>query len=402
MKRTLVVIGLLILAAAIVTAVARKVSVPGGWEQSGTADVLKFSHKFHVGDAGIDCEDCHKASTSVSSADNLHPSHDNCQTCHEEQLNNTCGFCHKNPDDIQPIPLAPRTIVFSHKAHLTGKGTECSTCHQGIADVDYATPKNMPSMEKCVTCHNDANATSTCQACHLTFTNLIPPDHLVANFRKDHRTRTRLGGLDATCATCHTETFCADCHRTAGLIGVGTADLMADPSPRLSATDSPNQMQLQAAHSLNYRFTHAIDARARSAECYTCHSAQSFCVECHSTGGNITQPAFKPASHGVPGFALVGRGSGGGLHATQARRELESCVSCHDVRGADPTCMACHVDPDGIKGTDPRTHPAGFRGESEDGSWHTNAGATCYSCHTDFNARPDGKRGVGFCGYCHN
>jgi Cytochrome c7 and related cytochrome c len=402
MKRTWVVTGILFLAAAIViTAAARKTSAPGGWEQSKFADQLKFSHKFHVGEAGIACEDCHKASASKKASDNLRANHDNCQTCHEEQLNNKCDFCHKNPENIEALPLPQRTIVFAHETHLKVKGVECATCHKGLDSTDYAGPKNMPSMETCTSCHNDARATRTCVTCHTSFTNLIPPDHLVPNFQREHRKLTRLGSLDVGCATCHDQTFCADCHAGAGLIGVGVNDLMSDPAPRLSTTETPKQMQLQMVHDLNYRYTHAIDARSKAKECYTCHSAQSFCTECHMAGGNITQPDFKPASHAVPGFALFGRGSGGGDHAVLARRDIESCVSCHDVRGADPTCITCHIDADGIKGTDPRTHPNGYQEGSGDGSWHTNQGATCYSCHTDYNAHPGGKRGVGFCGYCH-
>jgi len=65
--------------------------------------------------------------------------------------------------------------------------------------------------------------------------------------------------------------------------------------------------------------------------------------------------------------------------------------------------MKCHVDPDGIKGTNPKTHPVGFMSGNH-GDWHTNAGATCFACHTDPNAKPHtmgGIAGQGFCGYCH-
>ena len=38
----------------------------------------------------------------------------------------------------------------------------------------------------------------------------------------------------------------------------------------------------------------------------------------------------------------------------------------------------------------------------EKGIWHNTPGAICYHCHTDANAKPNGKRGIGFCGYCHS
>lgn len=400
MKRRYGVIALVVLAA-LVTAVARKGGVTGGWEQNKDSLQLKFSHKGHIKDAGVDCEACHNAvKTSKLSSDNLRPNHDNCITCHEEQVNNTCGYCHKDPDNIEAAPPRVRRLTFSHEQHTSMKQVECVTCHTGLDRVDYAGPKNMPSMETCSSCHNDGKATSTCEACHTSFTNLIPPDHLFANFKRQHKQATRLGGLDVSCATCHTQTFCADCHAAAGLVGIGIGDLMADPAPRGSRTESPNQLQLQMAHNLNYRFTHGIDAKSKSSECYTCHSPQDFCARCHNTGGNITAEAFKPAWHLGADFALIGVGSGGGRHAELARRDIESCVSCHDVQGADPTCILCHTDGDGIRGTNPRTHPGGFQ-KGEEGSWHTDPGATCYSCHTDVNAYPGGKKGMGFCGYCH-
>ena len=66
---------------------------------------------------------------------------------------------------------------------------------------------------------------------------------------------------------------------------------------------------------------------------------------------------------------LIGVGSGGGDHATLAKRDTERCMACHDVNGADPTCITCHFDADGIKGTNPKTHPASFM-RNDHGDWH--------------------------------
>ena len=175
---------------------------------------------------------------------------------------------------------------------------------------------------------------------------------------------------------------------------------MSDPSPRTSVTDGPDVMMLQMAHPMNYRYTHGVDARSRAADCYSCHSTQQFCVDCHMAGDNISALANVPSWHFGGGFTTIGRGTGGGRHAEFARRDLESCVSCHDVQGTDATCVQCHLDPDGIRGNDPRTHPGGFM-DGEEGLWHDSQGASCYNCHTDYNAHPGGRAGVGFCGYCH-
>ena len=388
--------------ALLLTALARKEPPPQFWPDNGDSQKLKFSHAFHVGEAGIACEDCHKAAkTSTLSSDNLHSTHENCISCHEDQVKNTCGYCHVHPDSIEPAKPREQKITFSHAKHVAMQGVECKTCHTGMEQATLATPANMPAMATCTSCHNDAKATKACEACHTSFTNLVPPDHLVADFKKDHKKLTRLGALDVSCSTCHTQTFCADCHGGAALIQIGKGGLMTEPSPRSSSpTDGPQQMNLQMVHSMNYKFTHGIDAKDKSADCYSCHSSQTFCAPCHNTGDNVSSKAFKPAWHLGAGFTTLGVGSGGGRHAEMARRDIESCASCHDTQGGDPTCITCHMDADGIRGTDPKTHPAGFM-RSEHGPWHTNPGAVCYNCHTDYNAHPGGTKGRNFCGYCH-
>jgi len=401
MKRVLILIAAFALFIGLFTATARKPPVAEPWEQSKSSEHIKFSHTFHLGQ-GVGCEDCHKAArASKLSSDNLRAGHDECTTCHEEQINNKCGYCHKNPDNIEAVPRQDRAISFSHAQHVEMKEVECVTCHAGLDKVEYAGPANMPGMATCNSCHDNVKAANMCESCHMSLTNLLPGNHREAGFKNEHKQLVRVGSMDVSCASCHTQSFCADCHSAASLLEIGTSDLMADPMPRGTPSDSPNKLQLQMAHSLNYRFTHGIEAKSKSAECITCHSVQEFCVQCHAAGGNVTQGSFKPSWHTGSDFARVGVGSGGGRHAEIARRDIENCMTCHDVQGGDPTCMQCHTDADGIRGTDPRTHPGGFR-SGDEGSWHEDAGATCYSCHTDMNAHPGGKRGLGFCGYCHH
>jgi hypothetical protein len=402
MKRIIVVAAIALCVTLLGTAFADRAALTGLWEENASARQLKFSHTYHVGEAGIACVDCHKAATtSLASSDDLRATHESCTTCHEEQIGNTCGFCHVNPDSIEPVPPARREIAFPHAKHVTMAGVECATCHPGLEKVEHAGPANMPPMTTCNKCHNDTKAPNTCESCHTQVATLIPGDHLTGSFRKDHRQLTRVGGLETQCSTCHTQDFCADCHSSAGLIDVGMTDLMSDPAPRPTALRSSQTIRPQAAHPVNYRFFHGIDARSKESDCQTCHSTQEFCATCHEAGGNITQGYFKPAWHQVPDFTRLGVGSGGGKHADAARRDIENCASCHDIEGADPTCITCHVDPDGIKHTNPKTHTGGFP-QGEEGVWHHDAGASCYVCHTDMNAHPGGRRGVGFCGYCHH
>jgi len=329
------------------------VNAQGALAGEQQAPTVKFSHKFHMTEAGVtDCAVCHAAATTSKLAtDNLAATHDACVTCHEEQVNDAaqtqCGYCHLNPSNIKAKTPVKREIIFSHQAHVTMEGVQCQTCHVGVDQVEYVSEANFPSMTTCNTCHNDRKATNTCEACHTNFATLIPADHERSDFIRSHRDVTRLGALSTDCQTCHAETFCQQCHLNPELKSYSYGrrrDLTTEPSHKTSTKDSPKQTLLQNVHELNYRFTHSIDAKGRESECQTCHSVQTFCVECHSAGGNVTQLKFKPASHSIPGFTTLGRGSGGGLHAEEARRDMESCISCHDVEGKDPTCLTCHWD----------------------------------------------------------
>jgi hypothetical protein len=312
---------------------------------------VKFSHRNHVVDRGVACVDCHTAvMDSKVATDRLIPDHESCQSCHEEQINNDCAYCHINPDNIEASVRPSRDLVFSHETHAKTGGIACETCHGSPADsdtsatADNAPEVHIPAMATCIDCHTAGNVSTDCQTCHRDFVNLIPQDHLVSGWSKEHDRPVRVGAMDVSCSTCHRESFCQECHTGDQLRSFGgTRGLMTVPGPRTRLKDSPDALRLQAAHDLNYRFTHAVDARARVIDCSTCHDSRTFCVECHQAEGIITGGKVKPQSHFEAGWVTIGAGSGGGRHAELGRRDIESCVSCHDVEGKDPTCILCHT-----------------------------------------------------------
>ena len=336
-------------------AVAAPSAGPG--DRQSIQKSVRFSHANHVTERGIACADCHTAATeSESSSDRLIPDHQSCETCHGDAIESDCAYCHTNPDQIEPMVLPPVEVIFSHKKHASTAGIACETCHGGITDPDPAdtatggppqmTAAHMPSMPTCVDCHSAKQVSVNCETCHSNFTDLIPESHLVSGYGKEHRRPVRLGAMDVSCGTCHTESFCQDCHTGDQLRGFGgTRGLMTVPGARQSLRDSPDELRLQAAHDLNYRFTHSIDARNRMIDCSGCHDRQTFCADCHQNGGIITEGKIKPQSHFEAGWIMIGSGSGGGRHAQMGRRDIESCVSCHDVEGQDPACGLCHAGP---------------------------------------------------------
>lgn len=382
-----------------VSAVTASVEGPTSTEQNG----IKFSHKFHVQETGIACADCHtKVTTSKLAGDQLRPDHTNCESCHQEQLENSCTTCHTSEDPLSyaAAPAVDRELVFSHQQHLE-QGTACVTCHVGVDQLEEPAGHHVPTMATCNTCHDDVQATNACEVCHTNLASLRPVEHNRVDFLKEHKKVAQR--MDANCASCHTEESCSDCHNGSDLqqVNVPGTDLTGERGPRTFAISRGQGMRLTKVHDLNFRYTHGLAAKGKSSECQTCHESQSFCSTCHMAGGDVNQAAFRPAGHNLAGFVTIGVGSGGGEHARMAKRDIESCASCHDPEAADPTCVTCHVDPDGIKGTQAKTHERGFMADVE-GDWHKDPGTNCYVCHTDANARPGGVKGQKFCGYCHN
>jgi hypothetical protein len=201
---------------------------------------------------------------------------------------------------------------------------------------------------------------------------------------------------------CHSDNFCQVCHSPVSYNGTNSKDnfnVEYYTKENGVRTDRAALQKLSNVHNMGYKFNHGLDAQTKSFECKSCHETESFCVSCHQNGGDLVT-GILPQSHQQAGFTTIGVNTGGGLHSELAKKDIEACVSCHDVQGNDPVCITCHFDNDGVKGTNPKTHEPGFMSD-EKGIWHDTEGAVCYSCHTDANAKPNGVKGVGFCGYCH-
>lgn len=370
-------------------------------------DVIKFNHQFHLSkDVGLACKDCHKgALESNKVSDNLNPKMADCSSCHDIKDQKSCNFCHYDGvyKDFAPVK---KEILFSHKKHV-GQKIECTQCHTGIEKVKYSSDAingGFPNMQNCYTCHDGKKQVNNCEACHTNLTNLKPKDHLNSNYLNEHKLvyDAATGNNNSNCMMCHSNPFCENCHQPAKYKGENTKGNFYAPyytKDFATRTDRASLQKLTTVHDLNYQFTHGLDARQKSFECKTCHDPVDFCASCHQNGGNL-QTGLMPKNHYLPNFKTFGVNTGGGLHADLAKRDIELCESCHSVNGADPTCVKCHFDNDGIKGTNPRTHESGFMKDTH-GSWHNTKGAVCYTCHTDPTARPDGIAGVGFCGYCH-
>jgi len=368
-------------------------------ENRTNKDVINFSHSFHSDLA--ECSDCHTAVLeSISLNDRLLPDHENCSDCHEVDDDEECATCHID-ENYEALIQSESSLIFNHKFHLNNE-MNCEDCHKGLDEVDYSfeSINLLPPMETCAGCHNESKiASNACESCHISTINLFPQNHNNVEFTRSHKFMAL--DMDANCMMCHDNVTCQECHVATNVITeINLADDFYQPYMPSNTIDGTEQQIITKVHNdPNYRFYHGIDAKGRTTECQTCHQVESFCANCHqSENSDFALGGIVPASHLLPDFKTIGIGSGGGEHAILAKRDLESCASCHDVQGADPTCIMCHLDSDGIKNTNPKTHASNFM-RNEEGDWHNNYGSICYNCHT--SASPDSQPTDGFCNYCH-
>jgi len=360
-------------------------------EKSRNKSVIKFSHSAH--DEIAVCTDCHSnASESVNMTGSLLPVKDNCAECHDVDDEDNCAMCHYE-DVYEGLIPGSSSILFNHKFHTSDQNLECAKCHANMFEFNYSF-ENMtakPAMDVCFECHNNTTiASNACEQCHISTANLLPEDHKNVGFFKNHK----FASVD-NCEMCHDQTFCEDCH--VATIGIEESNLSNDfytPYSPHSYVDGVKQQVINRVHDLNFRFTHGIEAKGKTDNCQSCHQTETFCAECHeSDEGDFNLGGIVPLSHTSPNF-VTGLAPGSD-HADLAKRDIERCASCHDVQGADPNCILCHSDPDGVTGTNPKTHSSNFMKDT-DGDWHSDGGSICYDCHSNTNTA-----GIGFCGYCH-
>lgn len=341
---------------------------------------LRVNHS-HPAHRALPCMRCHRdAASSTSAADSLLPTEDRCAPCHNEALDRSresaerCGFCHvgfgEGGEHFVPQARAqtPR-LRFSHATHAR-RGVRCIDCHMGIQNTDQGTRDHMPTMRSCFRCHGgrlegEVAPSDDCATCHLT----EPDGKLQTHFEEgwmnpprwlrglrhgnDWLTRHRWVAADEgeTCASCHRESECEDCH---------------------DGRTTPRRV-----HVGDYLTTHPQEARRNERRCATCHSAQNFCLECHARLGlsTISAPSVRSTARVHPPAEVWTRGPN--RHAMEARRNLSSCTSCH----AESDCTSCHGALGIGGGISP--HPRSFFEDC--GSLLRATSSACARCHGDIS-----------------
>ena len=306
--------------------------------------LIDFSHEKHLdpharvnAHTGMrsDCTFCHV----WDAKGNYTVGHEQCAACHSKpgmkpamgtsSTTADCQGCH-NPQSIENPSLrkikVPAAIVsgsykdirFSHQTHFGSHGKfdmNCTTCHEDVPHSSSLASLSLPTMNQCGTCHSRQMALGkrmdNCGSCHAnqetgvalaSYSRFIKPAFHDETFRTNHQTMASEPG--ATCYVCHNS---------------------------LSATSTPQQRCEQchrtmrpASHTVRWRDdVHGKWAAIDRQQCSTCHVADT-CQRCHNQ---------TPASHQPLAFFKAG------AHARLAMLNERSCFTCHTFQN---TCAECH------------------------------------------------------------
>ena len=185
---------------------------------------IKYSHKIHAGDNGIDCNYCH--SSAKDSKTSGIPSLNVCMNCHKsisevaedtkmgnlgkkeldkeiDKLYAKVGWDKKNykytgktePVKWVRIHRLPDFVYFNHSQHVSVQGVACQKCHGPIQEMDEVFQHEPLTMKWCVDCHRTTD---------VKMDNKYYEDihkELSKKYNKKSFTEADMGGLE--CAKCH-------------------------------------------------------------------------------------------------------------------------------------------------------------------------------------------------------
>lgn len=133
---------------------------------------IAFVHSVHVSEVQLDCVDCHitVATGPVASIPDIRT----CWNCHATALteNSEIRKLKDYYDKGQDVPwqrvwgwVEESHVRFNHAPHIR-RGVECATCHGDVSRMTVATRTVEHTMQFCVSCHRQKNASDDCVTCH--------------------------------------------------------------------------------------------------------------------------------------------------------------------------------------------------------------------------------------------
>lgn len=235
--------------------------------------------------------------------------------------------------------------------------------------VQQLSHKNFATMtlKECANCHKGSG---------------VAPTHGSDQMR-EHSFLARRAGKN--CTDCHNQQFCLDCHQGGGI----AADL---------SISNYRTNYVPKTHRTDFREIHPIKALDNAQTCYRCHDTK-YCSECHAKfrGEDLMiqshRRAWSDLQAGSPGPAhasftadqcqschpggLLSKHVWSAEHATEARRNLQACQTCHSD---GEICMTCHSARSGLK---VNPHPRDWNSVKSRYS-KKSGGRSCQKCHDTY------------------
>jgi predicted CXXCH cytochrome family protein len=321
-------------------------------KKTGLDRGYRFSHALHEQQGLNDCTVCHDPAAGNPSALST-PGHDLCSVCHEIPESGTvapadpveqekCNFCHTREDyTVSPWKkVLSDELKWQHAPHLTAE-LACAECH---TELDTRAMATTPMKPVCMDCHAKQSSKpelNTCATCHAEVNmDTIP------KFRNGQRVAhdateiwTKVHGNEARvdaayCAMCHeTQNRCDDCHSVTApdnhtlLFKDRTHGLIATWDRNSCATCHEESTCMQC-HSEKQPISHRAGwGGQRNSHCVNCHfpAERSGCTECHET---VEHAGATRSPHALGVFPPnCARCHPGGL-PNQAPHLLNSTVHC--------------------------------------------------------------------------
>jgi len=303
-----------------------------------------FSHATHV-DQEVECLTCHAGVDKATKSGKRHsPAKATCEDCHETKDQKQCIKCHRDPMKATGLARAPSTarLRFSHASHRK-RARDCVTCHATAAVATSLKKMPRPGHQDCLSCHahKEQYRRALCKKCHVSLARYpikaVSAFNHQGNFLREHRRWAR-ANADA-CATCHRQSYCADCHSSRARV-----------TPSVKMAERGDRAFI---HRGDWRSRHAMESRANPGQCVRCHSPKS-CARCHRRNGITATATGKRSPHGAGWLSPASPNS----HGREARRRITQCAACHD-QGALSNCVRCHKSAT-RGGLGLRPHPPGW------------------------------------------
>jgi hypothetical protein len=163
---------------------------------------IKFDHRHHVRDDGVDCLYCHDNARRSPYAGV--PATSRCMGCHAQIWTNSpelqtvrASFFEGRPIPWRRVNRLPKFVFFDHSIHLA-KGVGCVECHGRVDRMAEVRQVESLTMAWCLGCHRDP------------IPHIRPPDRLT---EMEYDLPLSERAAIAQKLNVRTLTYCSTCHR---------------------------------------------------------------------------------------------------------------------------------------------------------------------------------------------